>query len=47
MGSDDEEESTIFDTPAVQYIIIKILSTYPKVTKGAKFDKSFKTEENK
>ena len=45
--SDDEGETTIFDSPAVAYIKKKIFSTYPKLTPGAKFDKLLNTEENR
>jgi hypothetical protein len=45
--SDDEGGTTIFTSPAVEYIKTKIFSTYPKVLPGAKFDKAFTNEENR
>lgn len=44
--SDDEGESTVFDTPVGKYVLDKVFATYPKHVKGAKFDKAFQTEEN-
>jgi dynein heavy chain len=44
--SDDEGESTVFDTPVAKYVLEKVFATYPKHVKGAKFDKAFQNEEN-
>lgn len=44
MGDDDGDQASFWDDPRVQYVVKCILSTYPKVTPGAKFDKNFQTE---
>ena len=42
--ADNEDPVTFWDDPQVQFIVQCILSTYPKLAPGAKFDKLFRTE---
>lgn len=43
---DSDDPPGLWDDPRVQYVVKCILSTYPKLAKGAKFDKLLQTEAN-
>ena len=47
MSSNKEEgEPTLWNDDRTKYVIDRILSCYPKLSSGAKFDQQFRTEAN-
>ena len=42
-----EGEASIWESPCTQFVVNRILVTFPKLTPGAKFDKAFRSEGNR
>ena len=48
MGVDDDNDDVdIWSSARVQFLVNRILVTFPKLNPGAKFDKAFRTEANR
>ncbi len=47
MGGDESDPASIWANGCTNYIINRILLTFPKLSAGAKFDKAFQTEANR
>jgi len=45
--SDNEDGPDLWGDSRTKFIVSRIQSTYPKLQAGAKFDKAWKTEENR
>jgi len=44
---DDDGAVDIWASPCTQFVLNRILVTFPKLSLGAKFDKAFQTEANR
>jgi hypothetical protein len=47
MTGDERDPIRIWDHGCTKYIVNRILSTFPKLIAGAKFDKVFQTDTNR
>lgn len=41
------DQVDFWEDPSLHYLVNRILSTFPKLSSGAKFDKVFKTDSNR